>query len=70
MDFATEIIVGCIKENAKRAAKEVLSLLAIFALVVCLIGIPLYIYNLPEPAPGVQSAEHRAVAQKHLGVRK
>jgi hypothetical protein len=67
MDLATEIIIECFKENAKRALQEVLSVMAIVALVVVLIGVPLYLYNLPDPAPGIQSAEHRAEVAKHVG---
>lgn len=66
MKEALSIIIDGFRESPKQAIQEVLSLLAILA---C-IGFLFYAWDLPEPKPGIQSAVHKAIIEKHLGVRK
>lgn len=66
MSLAMEIILDAFRENWKQAAKEVCSLLAIFALFTGLLVIILYAYNLPGEPAGIRSVEHQAEVVKHL----
>lgn len=70
MREAYYIIKDTIKENWRQALKEVLLCMGIVGLALFMFTFLMLAYNLPEPAPGIQSAEHRAVVAKHLGVSR
>jgi hypothetical protein len=57
-------------ETPKKALQEVLSLLAILVMSVALLAAILYAYNIPGQPAGIESAEHRAVVERHVVVRR
>ena len=69
MSQAIDIIIGGLLVNWRRALREILSLIAIFAMVMALFAVMLFTYDLYDPLPGIQSAEHQAVPKAHV-VRK
>lgn len=66
---AFNIIRDTIKEDWRQALKEVLSCMGVGLVAIFIFTVIFYAYNLPEPAPGIQSAEHRAVVAKHVAGR-
>jgi len=66
MRVATDVFIGCLLVNWRRALREILSLIAIFAMVMALFAVMLFTYDLYDPLPGIQSAEHRAVVKAHV----